>query len=472
MSMAMNRPAQLALIEQNRQEYGDRYDTLSFPSTAAASSALARRSAIIADLNGRATLSANASKLDSVDLSPGCRSCLEGDWSCLFITGNCNCRCFYCPTAQDVGGDPGTNNLDFPKVDDYVDYLARFNFTGASISGGEPLLVLEKSLKYLTAIRRRLGDGIHLWLYTNGTLLTRDIARRLRDAGLDEIRVDIGATGYALDQLRLAVGIIPHITVEIPAIPEEGGLLREKLVEMAESGVNYLNLHQLRLTGHNYAHLAGRGYTFLHGERVTVLESELTALELLRYSLDRQLALGVNYCSFVYKNRFQGAAGRRRAGAQIAKKYEDVTASGYLRSLCLSGSKEDVQRQVERMQPTDPTGQHWLLADGGQQLHLAASLWSGQENSGLELKLRYAEARILPAISYRNAFIEVPLNPQRKVAVERQAVSAEWLLGSAEWRQLEEEIAPCGTLPTRGNSALQQEMRRFEQLPMGLQDYF
>ena len=472
MSMAMNNPAQLALIDQNRKEYGDRYAGLSFPSPGVAGSALARRSEILADLTGRAAFSANASKLAGHNLSPGCRSCLEGNWSCLFITGNCNCRCFYCPTAQDVGGDPGTNNLDFPKVDDYVDYLARFGFTGASISGGEPLLVLEKSLKYLRAMRRRLGDGVHLWLYTNGTLLTRDIAQRLRDAGLDEIRVDIGATGYTLDQVRLAVGIIPHVTVEIPAIPEEGARLQQKLVEMDASGVNYLNLHQLRLTNHNYLQLMERGYTFLHGESVTVLESEQTALELLRYSLDHALALGVNYCSFVYKNRFQGAAGRRRAAVQIAKNYEDVTASGYLRSLCLSGSQQDVQRQVERLQVLDPGEHQWLLAPDGKQLHLAAALWPGQDGSGLELKLRYAEARILPAVSYRNAFIEVPLNPQRKVAVERQAVSVEWLLGAAEWRQLEEEMAPCGTFPAGGSSALSQDLRRFEQLPVGLQDYF
>jgi pyruvate formate-lyase activating enzyme-like uncharacterized protein len=468
----MNSPARLALIDLNRREYGDRYAGLSFPSESAAASAQARRRDLIADLDGRATLSANASKLHSQKLSPGCLACLEGKWSCLFITGNCNCRCFYCPTAQDVGGDPGTNNLDFPNVDDYVDYLARFGFSGASISGGEPLLVLEKSLQYLRAIRRRLGDSVHLWLYTNATLLTTDIAKRLRDAGLDEIRVDIGATGYALDQVKLAVGIIPQITVEIPAIPEEADRMQQKLVEMADSGVNYLNLHQLRLTNHNYAQLAGRSYTYLHGESVTVLESELTALELLRFSLDHRLDLGVNYCSFVYKNRFQGAAGRRRAGAQIVKKYEDITAAGYLRSLSLNGPGADVQRQIERLQRLDPTGQHWLLAPNGTELHLAAALWSGQNDSGLEMKLHYAEARILPAVSYRNAFIEIPLNPKRKVAVERQTVSAEWLLGRDEWRQLEKEMAGSDIFPASGDSPLKQEIRRFEQLAVGLQDYF
>ena len=99
----MNSPAQSALIDQNRREYGDRYAGLAFPTDSAAAMAQARRSDLISDLGVRATLSANASKLNSQKLSPGCRACLEGNWSCLFITGNCNCRCFYCPTAQNVG---------------------------------------------------------------------------------------------------------------------------------------------------------------------------------------------------------------------------------------------------------------------------------------------------------------------------------------------------------------------------------
>ena len=466
------RSAQELLVEKNRREYGDRYDELVFPSADEAGSAMARRVALIAELDGRVLTGANGTKLDCRDLSPGCRACMEGTWSCLFITGDCNARCFYCPTAQDVGGAPGTNNLDFPEVDDYVDYLARFGFTGASLSGGEPLLELEKSLLYLRTMRSRLGDGVYLWMYTNGLLLTGEIARRLRDAGLDELRIDIGATGYRLDATRLAVGVIPRVTVEIPAIPEEAGRLPETLEALSGLGVKHLNLHQLRLTRHNFGRLAGRGYTFLHGESVTVLESELLALELVRHGLDRRLSMGVNYCSFVYKNRFQGAAGRRRAGAQIVKSHEEITAAGYLRSLSLSGSQQDIQRQVERLQRLDPTGRQWLLSSGGTELHLAAALWTGQDDSGLEIKLRYAEARILPAISYRNAFIEVPLNSQRKVAVERQAVSAEWQIGRDEWRQLEKEMSGNGTFPASGDSPLQQEMRRFEQLPMGLQDYF
>ena len=82
-------------------------------------------------------------------------------------------------------------------------YLERFCFTGASISGGEPLLTLGRSLSFIRAIKNRFGSAMHVWLYTNGTLATVDILTQLRDAGLDEIRFDIGATDYNLGMIRM-----------------------------------------------------------------------------------------------------------------------------------------------------------------------------------------------------------------------------------------------------------------------------
>ena len=142
------------------------------------------------------------------------------------------------------------------------------------------------TLDYMSAVRKRCGDDVHLWLYTNGTLLTADLCSRLRDAGLDEIRFDLGAVRYHLKKLRLAVGCIPTVTVEIPAVPEDEELLKRKMVEMAGAGVNHLNLHQIRLTPYNLGPLTARGYTFLHGEKVTVLESELSALRTVRFGLE------------------------------------------------------------------------------------------------------------------------------------------------------------------------------------------
>ncbi len=85
---------------------------------------------------------------------------------------------------------------------------------------------------------------------------------------------------------RRAVGIIPTVTVEIPAVPEDAGRLRELLPAMADAGIAHLNLHQLRLTPYNIQRLAGRPFTDLHGNKRPVLETELAALELLAWSLE------------------------------------------------------------------------------------------------------------------------------------------------------------------------------------------
>jgi len=467
------RSVQELQIEKNRREYGARLDELVFPTSDAAERALSCRAALLAELDGRALWGANGTKLDCRGLSPGCRACMEGAWSCLFITGECNARCFYCPAPQDAPGVPGTNNLDFPKVDDYVDYLAEFGFTGASLSGGEPLLELEKSLLFLRKIRDRLGDRVYLWMYTNGLLLTDETVRRLRDAGLDELRFDIGATGYRLDAVRRAVGVIGRVTVEIPAVPEEARRLPGVLEDLDGLGVNHLNLHQLRLTRHNFGHLVRRGYTFLHGESVTVLESELLALELVRHGLERGLALGVNYCSFVYKNRFQGAAARRRAATRVALRHEDVTEAGYLRACSLHGAGADLAREVDRLRAADPAGESWRLASDGRQVDLRAALCERPPAPGLELRIQYSEARILPSVSYRNPFVEIPLNPGRKVVIERQAAGPERVVTTDAWPQVLEVFSYAAPPDPGGeNTALQAELLRFERIPSGLQEYF
>ncbi len=321
------------LIESNRQEYGRLYDLLTFGSAELLLAATAERDKLLQWLEQHACVGYCGTKVNCNGLSPGCQRCGDGVWSCLFINGRCNGQCFYCPTAQDEDGPPVTNGLVFNKPEDFAAYVSALNFSGVSISGGEPLLTPDLTISYLQAVRKRCGDSIHLWMYTNGTMLTADLCNRLRDAGLNEIRFDLGAVRYNLKKLRLAVGVIPTVTVEIPAVPEDEALLHIKLVEMAESGVNHLNLHQMRLTNHNFGPLLERNYTFLHGEKVTVLESELSALRTVKFGLEQEINLPVNYCSFAYKRRFQHAAARRRSAIAVCRADEFITESGYLRTL-------------------------------------------------------------------------------------------------------------------------------------------
>jgi uncharacterized protein len=460
---------QAAQQEQNRREYGEGYGRLRWLDAAGAAAATAARHALLESLAGRVEIGCKGTKLDCRNLAPGCRRCVEGSWSCLFVNGRCNCDCFYCPTDQQSLGLPTTNTVEFRTPADYVAYLERYGFRGASLSGGEPLLTPGRTLGFLRAIKERFGAAIHLWLYTNGTLLTRELVAELAAAGLDEIRFDIGATGYSLKQAALAAGVIPCLTVEIPAIPEERELLQSKLAEMRQLGVHHLNLHQLRLTPYNFPKLAGRGYTFVHGEKVTVLESELTALQLIHYGLEQGIELPINYCSFVYKNRFQKVAARRRNAAFVRKPTEDFTENGHLRALTLLGSSETLAAQAECFRAAGAAPEAWAL--GGERLAFAAALWPLIDFSGVRLQIGYSEAAQLPAVSYRNFFVEIKLPSGQKLVVEKRKASRELLLeGEAVARFAATYLTGSPTLAAPAPELA--DFAPFEEIPAGLQGYF
>ncbi len=264
-------------------------------------------------------------------ISKGCEICGQGKWSCLFITGKCNAGCFYCPAPQLKDEVPSTQGMDFHTSTEYVNYINNFNFKGVSFSGGEPLLYFERTLEYLQQVRKRCNPDIYIWMYTNGLLADKEKMQQLADAGLNEIRFDIGATAFSLEKIKYAKNIIPNITIEIPSVPEEKERLKLLLPEMIKAGVSNLNLHQLRLTKHNVPHLTKRGYTIINAEKPIVLESELAALEIINYAQEQKLDIGINYCSFFFKHRFQKAGFRSQITNKLSIPGSTLTQSGFLR---------------------------------------------------------------------------------------------------------------------------------------------
>jgi pyruvate formate-lyase activating enzyme-like uncharacterized protein len=378
------------LIEGNAREYGALYSYMNWIDEPRAAEGHAQRLALLAAPG--VLVSCLGTKIHHGPLSPGCSQCAGKAWSCLFISGRCNGRCFYCPTPQDTDDPPMAGTVPFSRAADYAEYVRLFGFRGASVSGGEPFLDFERSLEYVRALRRVCGPGLHIWLYTNGILATEHRLKKLAEAGLNEIRFDIGATDYSLKAVRLAHGIVGTVTVEIPAVPEEYGRLRSLLPEMREAGVAHLNLHQLRLTPHNARHLLERDYTFVHGPKVTVLESELCALKLVAHAAAEKLPLAVNYCSFAYKNRFQAAASRERFGPWLLADGEELTASGHIRTL----------------QDQDSPSSPWRTIP-----------MSCAPDDGRELWVRYAAAFLRPSASPKYAHRVVTVSEDFHVVLER-----------------------------------------------------
>jgi len=64
-----------------------------------------------------------------------------------------------------------------------------------------------------------------------------------------------------------------------------------------------------------------------------VLESELAAFELIAFVVEQGLPMGVNYCNFQFKNRFQKAGFRRKMATRLAEGQEEITGNGFLRTI-------------------------------------------------------------------------------------------------------------------------------------------
>ncbi|HSJ58538.1 MAG TPA: radical SAM protein, partial [Anaerolineae bacterium] len=210
---------------------------------------------------------------------------------------------------------------------------------GISFSGGEPFLHPEQLFEWVEWFARRYPDRYY-WVYTNGILATPDRLQRLAELGVDEIRFNLAATGYnhpaVLDHLAAAAGIVPNVTVEIPAIPDHRDVLLSGLAGWCARGVRFLNLHELFYEpGTNSASLPGPRQPIVtpdgHASAIHPASRALT-LDVMRRVQTDGLPLGVNDCSL--QSKLRQLRGRRRCLAPLTAQPHETLVAGHLLVSC------------------------------------------------------------------------------------------------------------------------------------------
>jgi len=114
-------------------------------------------------------------------------------WNC---TRACNLRCIHCYT--DSRGPAASDELSTDEARAMLRDLARFGVPALLISGGEPLL--RRDVFDLADYARSLG--LRCTLSTNGTLITEEIARRIRRAGFTYVGISLDGVGEVNDRFR------------------------------------------------------------------------------------------------------------------------------------------------------------------------------------------------------------------------------------------------------------------------------
>lgn len=133
------------------------------------------------------------------------------------LTRACNLACRHCRADAVTGPDPDELTTDEAK--NFIDQLAEYGKPILILTGGEPLL--RDDIYEIAAYGT--DKGLRVVFATNGTLVTREVARHLKAAGIQRISVSIdGSDAGTHDDFRCEDGSFQAAMAGIQIIKDEG----------------------------------------------------------------------------------------------------------------------------------------------------------------------------------------------------------------------------------------------------------
>ncbi len=153
------------------------------------------------------------------------------------ITSACNLRCRHCHAS---GGKPAPDELSTEEGKKLLREMASIEeFRMLVFTGGEPLLRKDiyELLEYASSL------GFTICIATNGTLITKDVAKRLKSVGVSNLAIGLdGATPETHEFIRCVPGCFERTMRGIYATKEAGLLLQ---INVAVMKYNYREIPQI-----------------------------------------------------------------------------------------------------------------------------------------------------------------------------------------------------------------------------------
>jgi hypothetical protein len=265
-----------------------------------------RNEALMSEIDGLKTLENRTFFVGNESKFPeGCRSCLLGTGlSAIRKTNKCNLECKFCynygeldnisPVGEGMWEIGGTKYYEKD-----IDLLLSIHKkpTGISYVYLEPFMEIEK---YYSVIKKFKAAGIHQHLYTNGTLASEETLKALGEAGLDEIRFNLGASNCSdkvIENIGTAKKYIKNVGIETPMTPEFFEAFFKKKKAILDTKLDFINCAELHLNENNIDNYYGENmYISRHGYVSPVWSRELT-LKFMKAAAEENWDLAVHDCS-------------------------------------------------------------------------------------------------------------------------------------------------------------------------------
>ena len=229
---------------------------------------------------------------NNIDKLPtGCQYCIKGEKLVLFITGLCDENCYYCPISENRKNKDlmWANEKLVNSIEEIIEEAKLCSSKGIGITGGSPLLKINKVCKYIKILKKEFGDDFHIHLYTSVNYVKKDILKKLQNAGLDELRLHFTnldkITKRQINKVKIATEYINEVGIELPAIPNNEDKIINLLNKLKEEKIpiNFLNLNELEYSETNYNNLIEKGFVEKNQYNSQIKGSEETALKVIEY---------------------------------------------------------------------------------------------------------------------------------------------------------------------------------------------
>ena len=172
------------------------------------------------------------------------------------VTDRCNFRCTYCMPKELFGASyrfmPRSELLSFEEITRLTGIFVGHGVRKVRLTGGEPLL--RQNLDDLVRMLSAVAGLEDLTLTTNGSLLTLQRARRLREAGLGRLTVSLDAVDDTVFSSMNDVGFSVEPVLRSIENASRAGLSPIKINMVVKRGVNDHEIlpmaERFRGTGH------------------------------------------------------------------------------------------------------------------------------------------------------------------------------------------------------------------------------
>lgn len=232
-------------------------------------------------------------------------SCLLGTGlSAVRKTNKCNLVCKFCYNYGELDDIPpvGENMWEIGGTKFYekdIDLLLSIHDkpTGISYVYLEPFMEIEK---YYPVVEKFSDAGIHQHMYTNGTLATEETLKALGEAGLPELRFNLGASNCSdkvIENMAIAKKYIKYVGIETPMTPEFYSAFLKKKQMILGTGIDFINCAELHLNENNIYNYSGENmYISRQGYISPIWSRELT-LKFMKIADDEKWDMAVHDCS-------------------------------------------------------------------------------------------------------------------------------------------------------------------------------